>query len=289
MRGIGQWGFIFMKRLVVLSGCGLLAVAGFVFPVQAQDYSGAGQITAPGVSCTGVAISPTVVLSAAHCYVNEDTGTLKFSPSSVSFKGIAASTIDIAPGGFSFDPPETADLDNDLVAITLSSILPTDVALYSLYEGTVQPTQTEIVFVHNDGSTGNNVIDRLGVDGTTTFLFDIDGSTVQPNSTGGTAIPGEDKLVVSDSGGPSFILDGNNVPQLLGINTFAGETTTTSGQVYPAGEPGSVAGGILLSYYGDFLAPYLTPVPEPTAMAGGLLSGLLLLGVRARRGRATEV
>jgi uncharacterized Zn-binding protein involved in type VI secretion len=236
-------------------------------------YDGAGAISG---GCTGVAISPTVVLTAAHCSAGAN-------PASLSFKGIPAIRVDVAPGYVSFGNP---NLDNDLVAITLASPLPSSIPTYKIFFGSA-PIGSGIVFIHNDSSVAYNVIDLAPVNdpcapdpnntgictpanpsqtvsiGTTTFAFDFD----QPGDTsslynyvGGSAVSGEDTLRGGDSGGPSFILV-NGVPQLLGINTYVAPTPKGAAFAY-----GSIGGGILMSNYQSFLSSYLT-APTITSFA----------------------
>ncbi|MBC7882007.1 MAG: trypsin-like serine protease [Anaerolineae bacterium] len=236
-------------------------------------YDGAGAISG---GCTGVAISPTVVLSAAHCSAGANPATL-------SFKGIPAIRVDVAPGYISFGQP---NLDNDLVAITLASPLPSSIPTYKIYFESA-PIGSGIVFIHNNSSVAYNAIDIAPVNdpcapdpnntgictpadpslpvsfGSTTFAFDFD----QPGDTsnlynyvGGPAVSGEDTLRSGDSGGPTFILV-NGIPQLLGINTFVASTPKGSAFGY-----GSIGGGILLSNYQSFLSSYL-PAPTITSFS----------------------
>lgn len=226
------------KRSVFLAGVLLLGtLAGFAQPARAGLYDGVGAVG----DCTGAAISSTVVLSAAHCFAGVEAA-------SVSFQGISASRIDIAPGYVGYGEP---NLDNDLAAIVLSSALPETVPVYQLLLSPVAPI-TPITFVHRDGTLGNNVVNLKNIDGTTTFAFDYDDPTGQTNLVGGTAVAGEDTLRSGDSGGPSFVLVGN-VPVLLGVNTFIADTTLGS-----AGQYGSLGGGLLVSKYKDFLGNYVS-------------------------------
>jgi hypothetical protein len=261
----------------LLSGLAVLAP-----PAWAGLYDGVGAVG----DCTGVAISSTVVLSAAHCFAGVAAET-------VSFQGIAASRIDIAPGYVGFGTP---DFDNDLAAIVLSSALDPAVPIYQLVTRPAPPF-TPITFVHRDGSTGNNVVNLKNIGGSTTFAFDYDDPNGEVNLVGGTAVSGEDTLRSGDSGGGSFVLvDG--VPRLLGINTFLAGTSLGA-----AGEYGSIGGGLLVSKYQDFLSEYVpalkdrpgfnrqlvlgesTAVPEPgSALA---LAGIAAVSgwVRGRRAK----
>jgi hypothetical protein len=258
---------------------------------SASIYDGAGEV---GGGCTGVAISSTVVLTAAHC-----SASAAANPSSLSFKGIAASRVDVAPGFNSFGDP---DLDNDLVAITLSSALPSSVPTYALFIGP-PPIGAEIVFVHRDSSLGYNTLDFVPVNspcapdpdntgictpadpgspvsfGASTFAFDYDlqGDTAGLyNYSGSGAVAGEDTLRGGDSGGPTFILV-NGVPYLLGLNTFV--TATPQGDAF---QYGSLGGGVLVSSYQGFLSNYVS-VPEPeTWPLLALGGGFGVLGWRKR-------
>jgi hypothetical protein len=275
----------------------IFAISGAVFlgaaPILGAGlYDGAGAV---GGGCTGVAISSTVVLTAAHC-----SASAAANPSVLSFKGITASSVDVAPGFVSFGDP---DLDNDLIAITLSSALPSSVPAYALFMGP-PPIGAEIVFVHSDGSLGYNTLDLVPVNdpcapdpnntgictpadpgspvsfGASTFAFDYDlqGDTAGLyNYSGGGAVAGEDTLRGGDSGGPTFILV-NGVPQLLGLNTFVATTPKGNYSQY-----GSLGGGILVSSYQGFLSNYVS-VPEPeTWPLLALGSGFGVLGWRKRR------
>jgi hypothetical protein len=258
----------------LLSGT-ILVMMGAIRPASAVDFSGAGALAIAGTSgCTAVSISATVVLSAAHCLSGVSAAT-------VSFQGITASRIDIAPGFVSFGVP---DFDNDLAAITLSTALPETVATYGLY---LQPLTvgTEIQFVRQSGAVASNLVGFLGVDGPsanpgdfdtgiTTFGFDDD--TRAPAGSDGfidglPAVAGEAGVSSGDSGSPVFVIvDG--VPLLAGINLFQFGATVDGVQIPAAG-----GGGLRLAEYQEFLSNYIL-VPEPQETAGLLV----LAGIFAR-------
>ncbi len=254
---------------------------------------------------TAVPVSRRVILTAAHSLDVDNTGTLDFQPSDVTFvlnyggnmtHTIQAERLLIHP---SFSGFSTTDLTHDdIAAIVLSQDLPVGVPHYRLYEGELPLSETLTLVGYGNsgyGDVGFSFADRadfyrkrvgrnnadvfVGDDdnpmggANEIFLFDFDDPRITDpldpvNHWGGLSLGNtiETQLGFGDSGGPSFVLQGGEW-RLAGINTFMAQF---SGGVPP---PlfGSAGGGMLVPAYRE----WIESVPAPGAV------GLALLGFGA--------
>lgn len=288
--------------------------------VTTSPFGGVGsfRVSIPGFGNflgTGVPISRTHILTAAHLFDADSDGDSEAAPGGVSFSlnysgnlssTITASSIAIHPDYTGFNNPVVND---DLAIVTLSSPLPSGVPIYSLLGNPFLNVQ-EITLVgygqSGNGNTGytvnaNRSIKRTGKNmaevyapddegsgSREVFYYDFDGPTPLSNIFGGLTL-GNDLETVSgpgDSGGPSFV-NSHGANTLFGINTFSSQVLGG-----PAvGHFGSLGGGIVVSAYRNWIlgnAPTAVFVPDSTANLGLLALALSGLGLFNRPSKTTR-
>jgi len=233
--------------------------------------------------CTATPYDSTHVLSAGHCLdinndgkVNSKDGILSVIFQLNQDTDVPTDLVDVsiaaAASSYRTHPDYTGfgrpSVNDDLSVITLSTPLPQDVPTYPLYTSPLVAGSTRLIMVGYgrsgnglDGYTvgpsftvkrsGENMVDAFyGQDdrrkpaANEVFRFDFDGPSGN-GSFGGPTLGNdvETTLGGGDSGGPSFVLDGN-VYKLAGVNTF----TQGSAPFF-----GSLGGGMVVPTYANWI------------------------------------
>ena len=203
--------------------------------------SGVAQlIFSNGALCSGTAIAPTVILTAAHCIGGVATG----ANAAFTDSGVNSGSFTVA--SFLVHPSWTGDAlnDVDLALVFLTSPLAAWVSIYQLYNNTDEIGQTYTVAGYGlrasgspsaagaQGSAGGTGVLRVGDniwDSTLAFyrplrtdvlISDFDAPGVLVNG----AVVREVTVAPGDSGGPSFLSN-----RLAGVTSFIAAPTTPTG------------------------------------------------------------
>lgn len=306
--------------------CGVLIAwslqAGTIFEVTPQIGS-AGDVTDPahsgsaatsgvarlsfstGILCSGAAISPTVILTAAHCIGSATSATAHFTDSGVNTGDFAASSFLVHP---SWNGNTTTSID--LALVYLTSPLASWVSIYELYTGTDEIGQTYQVAGWGEQSsnglphgsiagagsslkTGNNMWDGtwsmlVPSSGRADILVsDFDDGTDPNNSwhlyfpaLTNAGVANEVTIAPGDSGGPSF-LNG----RVAAVSSFS------AGLVQPTGAYGEFNGMLRVSSHAQWIADNadITLTPEPASLGlVGLAACALYFRVRRTSGASAH-
>jgi len=228
--------------------------------------SGVARLLFAGGGCSGSAIAPTVVITAAHCV----SGAASLASASFTDSGVNTATFNVA--SFLVHPSWTGDALNqvDLALVFLTSPLAAWVSIYDLYANTDELGQTFTVAGYGirasgtptvagaQGSAGGygelRVGDNIWED-TLAFYRPLRTDVLisvfdQP---GNRAVAREVTVAPGDSGGPSFL--GN---RLAGVTSFIAAPTT------PIGAYGDLNGMTRVSSHLGWIN---ANVPEPATFA----------------------
>ncbi len=226
-------------------------------------------------TCTGTAISPIHVLTAAHCLDLDANGSIDADPADVQFNvniGPGSdSTYEITAGQLYLHPDwtgfENPSANDDIAVVELSSALANNVPIYPLND--VPFDQKVTAFFAGYGRSGDGIsgyttgasytVKRWGMNDIDYYFVDDEGSGVRetfqfdfdaPDSPDSLGNDVETTLGSGDSGGPSFIEDANGNLKLFGVNTF---TTQFESNTPVAPLFGSGGGGMVVAAYVDFI------------------------------------
>jgi hypothetical protein len=251
-------------------------------------------------SCTATPIADRFILTAAHCVdLNNDGRATKHDGLlSVTFilnygsdlsHQIPVATRQIHPDYTGFNRPSVND---DLAILTLSTPLPAGVPFYSLYTGTMNRTIVVVGYGRaGDGVTGYSIaasdtVKRRGennpdmvtgqddfwrASSDEVFTYDFDGA-IGNGPLGGPTLGNDIETTAGpgDSGGPSFVQLGSDASAassyfIAGVNTFTIDVGSTAAPFF-----GSMAGGIIVAGYEDWVTALLAGKKfNPGGIIGG--------------------
>jgi hypothetical protein len=243
---------------------------------------------------SGVLISPTHVLTAAHLFDRDHDGVMEPPAGDVRVNFNAGPRSIHRVASYVTHPDYRGFFQSghdDLAIVTLSSPAPAAVRRYAWGDDPINAVGEFAIVGYGRsgfGDAGSSVISsswttkRVGWNVVDAWLADDEGSgRVEvfradfDSPEAGLGNDRESTIAPGDSGGPAFAFDAGGEPVLFGINTFL------FGVDNPSGLPtfGSGFGGQVVSGYAQWIEA-MTGIPEPCA---GLSALLGLVAMRRNR------
>lgn len=250
---------------------------------QGANYGAVGSITIDSIFGSGVLISPSVMLTAAHVVEGyAGTGTVEFSTPG-GFVTRSISSVTIHPLWTSL---VGGNLNYDLAYISLNADV-TTATPYELYTSTDEAGKSTVMVGYGRTNTNGPGTKRMGVnevDATYTF---VPPGLLNLNPSGSILVSdfdsdGSDFTTWSgDSGGPLLI--GGKV---AGIASWTSDSTPTYSDYFGHVRVSSFisSGGFLSAF-----VPVTSAVPEPATLTYGLMAFVALRWNRRRQTSAGHI
>ena len=244
----------------------------------ASAYAGTANILIGGsFFCSATPIADRYLISAGHCVDSNGNGTNDFGTNiRVTFNANGNSSTVIFPSGVAavhthpnFTGFANPSINDDIIIIELVNDLPAEIPRYPVYRGALSSgAQIHLVGYGTTGDAVNGYINgtasfnikRAGRNNPDSGFFPDDEGTgiaeifqynIDHWQLGGLGNDVETTVGGGDSGGPAYLQVGDHL-ELWGVNTF------TAGNA-PLFE--SLAGGMLVNGYLDFIDSIVDPVP----------------------------